>query len=638
MKPENENAKYNITRLVKRTRQEPRPTKAFTDALIDAALQELDLSNPDQTQSGGKTTMKRTSFARKIGYAATLLLVFGLAIFFFLPRTNSLRLRNTAVSLSTADPKVNSLEQQMPQDSSRPRPKFIGTPTSQTRQNAGGPSLTSSRERIAGDSYSAASPLPMAHGGTTPPNGESVDAMFFQNYGVNPFVDTEDDRLSTFAADTDSASYAMARQYLQNGNRVPKDAVRVEEFVNAFDYAYPAPSEGDFTIHMEACAWPFEDARKNSHLLRIALKTRELSPDQRKPAILTFVIDVSGSMQRENRLGLVKQSLRMLVDQLHPNDQIGIAVYGSQGRRHMDHKSVAQRASIISAIESLHSEGSTNAEEGIRIGYDMANEAFRPGWINRVVLCSDGVANVGRTGPKAILAMIQDKADRGITLSALGFGMGNYNDVLLEQLGNKGNGYYAYIDTLNQAKALFEDNLVGTLQVIARDVKIQVDFDPKTVRSYRLIGYENRAVPDHKFRDDTYDGGEIGAGHSTTALYEVKLWDEASGPLATTFVRYKDADTFKAGEFSMPFSTHQIQAHFIDTSAQFRLAATAAQFAELLRESYWAKGQRIEPILAQAATLTNDFDYHPQVVELLDLMSKARKVYNLNPSTSNTND
>ena len=670
MKPENEHTQHNISRLVKRTRPDQSPPEAFTEALIDEALQEMNLSDASQTGSGGKTTMKRTSTARIIGYAATVLLVFGLAVFFYGPSLNRVRRyesktsmnalnvpRDTYAEMETQAPAMSDPVMSPQPSAPTAGPRFIGTPSEQPIPDMSAPATASGGGGMRGgmgpsDRQPGLSRIPhlepfgrdakskqvspMAHGGTTPPNGEPVDAMFFQNYGVNPFVDAEDDRLSTFATDTDSASYSMARQYLMQGHRVPKDAVRVEEFVNAFDYDYPPPTEGDFAVYMEACEWPFEGSRKNSHLLRIGLKTREISTNQRKPAILTFVIDVSGSMQRENRLGLVKKSLRLLVDQLRPDDQIGIAVYGSRGRRIMDHETVERRTRIMAAIDSLHSEGSTNAEEGIRIGYDMADEAFRPGCINRVILCSDGVANVGRTGPDTILEMIKDKADKGITLSALGFGMGNYNDVLLEQLGNRGNGSYAYIDTLSQARTLFEQDLVGTLQVIARDVKIQVEFNPKTVRSYRLIGYENRAVPDDKFRDDTVDGGEIGAGHSTTALYEVKLWNRIWGRLATTSVRYKDADTFRPTEFTVPFSIRQVTPHFKDTSPQFRQAAVAAQFAEVLRESYWAQDQRIEALLAPANTLLQELDFQPQCSEFLRLMSQARNLYDRDPSQSDT--
>jgi len=462
-----------------------------------------------------------------------------------------------------------------------------------------------------------------AHGGAVPPNGEAVDGMFFENYGVNPFVDTEDDRLSTFAADVDTASYAVVRAYLQDGHMPPKDSVRVEEFVNTFDYGYTAPGQGKFAVHMEAAPWSFGQGRKHSYLLRIGLKAREVSAAERKPAILTFVIDVSGSMKREDRLGLVKQSLRLLVDQLRPEDQIGIAVYGSRGMKVLDHMGLDRKGDILAAIDALQTEGATNAEEGIRLGYDMAHKAFEQGYINRVILCSDGVANVGSTGAEDILEVIRDKAKKGITLSALGFGMGNYNDVLMEKLGDKGDGHYAYIDTIAQAKRLFGDNLAGTLQVLARDVKIQVDFNPAVVRSYRLIGYENRAVPDEKFRDDTQDGGEVGAGHSATALYEVKLWADKQGTVATTYIRYRDVDTQEVTEFKRSLGTADLRTEFAATSRPFRLAATVAEFAEILRQSYWAQGASLDDVLTQAQALSREYGSDTDVIELVDLIAKA---------------
>jgi Ca-activated chloride channel family protein len=280
----------------------------------------------------------------------------------------------------------------------------------------------------------------------------------------------------------------------------------------------------------------------------------------------------------------------------------------------------------LDAIDSLHPGGSTYAEEGIRIGYEMAEDAFRKGYINRVILCSDGVANVGQTSADEILKIIREKADKGITLSAIGFGMGNYNDVLMEQLGDKGDGYYAYVDTIEEAKRLFEDNLTGTLEVVSRDVKVQVDFNPKVVRSYRLIGYENRDVPDEKFRDDKYDGGEMGAGHSTTAMYELKLWPEKSGTAATTYVRYKDAETREVTEFKSSIRSRDMAEEFEDTSSEFKLAATAMEFAEILRQSYWAKGASLQDVLERAREVSEDFEDDADVTELADLIRKANRL------------
>ena len=477
-------------------------------------------------------------------------------------------------------------------------------------------------------------PPPMANGGSKPPNGQDVDVMFFKNYGVNPFIDTEDDHLSTFAMDVDTASYTLARGYLHDGHIPPSDGVRVEEFVNYFKYNYPAPKTGDFAVYSEASPWQFGTNRNNSYLFRLGLKARQISEEDRKPAILTFVIDVSGSMQREDRLGLVKKSLRLLIDNLKPDDRIGIAVYETRGRKVMDYKGLVEKDDILAAIDSLYASGSTNAEEGIRIGYEMAERAFKQGYINRVILCTDGVANEGQTAAEDILKEIKDKADKGITLSAIGFGMGNYNDVLLEKLGDKGNGHYAYVDTIAEAKRIFEENLTGTLQLITKDAKIQVDFNPDVVRSYRLIGYENRDVPDEKFRDDKYDGGEVGAGHSVTAIYELKLWPEKKGKIATTYVRYKKAETGAVTEFKSEFNTGQLNHSFDDSSKQFRLAATVAEFAEILRGSYWAKGATLEPVLQQAQTLAGEFKGNTDVIELVDLVSKAQKLMLKSPVQS----
>ncbi|MHC4641630.1 MAG: vWA domain-containing protein, partial [Planctomycetota bacterium] len=319
-------------------------------------------------------------------------------------------------------------------------------------------------------------------------------------------------------------------------------------------------------------------------------------------------------------------SLRMLVERLREEDRIGIAVYGSRGRKVMDHRGLYDKTEILGVIESLEAGGSTFAEEGIRIGYEMAENAYRRGYINRVILCSDGVANVGKTGADDILQVIKQKAEKGITLSAIGFGMGNYNDVLLERLGDKGNGHYVYIDTIAEARRVFEDNLTGTLQVIGRDVKVQVDFNPEVVRSYRLIGYENRDVPDVKFRDDKYDGGEIGAGHSVTALYELKLWPDKEGIVATTYVRYKHPDTSAVTEFKSPIAVEDFDESGDGSSDEFRLAATVAEFAEILRKSYWAKGATLDRVLERAQHLSREFEDDGDVIELVDLISRAERL------------
>ena len=465
--------------------------------------------------------------------------------------------------------------------------------------------------------------FPPAHGGTAIVNGEPFDAMFFENYGTNPFVDVEDDSLSTFAIDVDDASYIISRSYLERGHLPPKDAVRTEEIINHFDYGYDAPTNKAFDFFIESAPSHFG---QNSYLLKIGIKGREVHPENRKAANLVFVVDVSGSMARENRLNLVKKALRLLVDELNESDHVGIVVYGSTGRVILEPTSIKDKEKIITAIEMLHSGGSTFAEQGIRLGYEMADKYFDSEKINRVILCSDGVANVGRTGADDILKQIKTYAKKGITLSSVGFGMGNYNDILLEKLGNKGNGYYAYVDDINEAKRIFVDNLTGTLEVIARDVKIQMEFNGKTVRSYRLFGYENRDVADKDFRNDDVDGGEVGSGHEVTVLYEIKLTHaKVNAPLGKLHVRYKNPIDNEIYEINKEISKSITYSEFKDASENFKLSACAAEFAEILRESYWAKEATLANLKDVVKSLYTNSE-SSDILELLGLIDKANEL------------
>lgn len=419
-----------------------------------------------------------------------------------------------------------------------------------------------------------------------------TDDMYFQNYGANPFVSAAEDRLSTFAADVDTGSYTVMRRYIHEGTLPPPDAVRVEEFINYFPVAYPAPTDRTFSIVTDGGPSPFHPGHQ---LVRIGIKGKEIASDDRKPARLVFVIDVSGSMARENRLELVKKSLNVLVDQLQPDDTVGIVVYGSNGRVVLPPTSAKQRPAILSAIAELKPEGSTNAEEGLLLGYELASRSFERGAINRVILCSDGVANVGETGAEGILRSIEDFSRKEIYLSTFGFGMGNYNDVLMEQLADKGEGNYAYIDSFSEAKRVFTEALTGKLQTIARDVKIQVEFDPAKVDSYRLLGYENRDVRDEDFRNDKTDAGEVGAGHTVTALYEIKPKKAAdTTPLGTVRIRHHDVATNRVEETSQPV---QVQTTL---SPELKFLASVAEFAEILRESPWSERSSLHDVLELA--------------------------------------
>ena len=454
-----------------------------------------------------------------------------------------------------------------------------------------------------------------------PPNGEAYRDMYFKGSGTNPFVDTEDDHLSTFAMDVDTGSYSVTRRYLTEGYLPPREAVRVEEFVNAFDYNYDPPTDGTFAIHIDAAPSKFGEG-KRLQLLRIGLQGRVIPAENRKDAILTFVIDVSGSMEMENRLELVKKALTLLVDQLRPTDKVGIVVYGSRGRLVLPHTGIEQRSEILAAINSLAPGGSTNAEEGLRIGYNLAWRNASVNHINRVILCSDGVANVGKTGPDAILEEIRTYVQQDIVLSTVGFGMGNYNDVLMERLADTGNGSYAYVDTLSEAKRIFVENLTGTLQLIAKDAKVQVDFNPEVVSRFRLLGYENRRLDHEQFRDDSVDAGEVGSGHQVTALYEVKLHEAAAGKLATVSIRYAEADSHRVTEVSEDISVSHLHESFDDAPATFRLAAAVAELAEILRESYWAKDGSLDVVHQVVKDAFPEIDSE-QVIELMYLVNKA---------------
>jgi Ca-activated chloride channel family protein len=459
-----------------------------------------------------------------------------------------------------------------------------------------------------------------------PPNSEPYDAVFFESYGVNPFVDTEDDHLSTFALDVDTGSYTVARRYVTDGNLPPEDAIRVEEFVNYFrqDYDYP-PEEQAFAIVVDGGPFPFAETERY-RMMRVGIQGYAVSPEERKDVALTFVIDVSGSMAREDRLELVKQSLALLVEQLRPTDTVGIVVYGSDARALLEPTSGDEKKTILRAIGKLQPEGATNAEAGLRLGYEQANRTFKPEGINRVILCSDGVANVGRTGAESIWEQIEGYASEGITLTTVGFGMGNYNDVLMEQLADHGDGFYAYVDYLKEARRLFVDNLTSTLQAIALDAKVQVDFNPEVVARFRLVGFENRAIADEDFRDDTVDAGEIGAGHDVTALYEIKLHPDAEGKIATVFLRWQDPETYEVAELSQDFDTTGMAESFTAAAPRFQWDVVVAEYAEILRGSYWAEGSTLAAVLEEAQAVSSLLPEDADVAEFVQLVQRANEI------------
>jgi Ca-activated chloride channel family protein len=453
-------------------------------------------------------------------------------------------------------------------------------------------------------------------------NREPYD-MFFQDYGVNPLIDTEDDHLSTFALDVDTGSYTIMRNYINEGHLPPSDSVRVEEYINYFNQGYANPSAHQaFEIALDGAPSPFTQTERYQ-MLRIGIQGYQVPDEERQHAALTFVIDISGSMDMDNRLELVKRSLELLVEQLDQRDTVGIVVYGSEARVVLDPTPGSDKDAILSAIYSLHPEGATNAEAGIRLGYQMALRAYHPDGINRVILCSDGVANVGNTEAEVILAEIRGHVEEGVTMTTIGFGMDNYNDTLMEQLADNGNGFYAYVDDMRESKRLFIDNLTGTLQTIAMDAKVQVDFNPEVVMRYRLVGFENRAVADDQFRDNSVDAGEIGAGHSVTALYEVKLYPDAYGTIATVFMRWQGPESRAVTEISRDFSTEDLAYEFDRADLYFQRAVVVAEYAEVLKHSYWAEGSTLDDIYREALRIYEEMPRERDMEEFVNLVGDA---------------
>ncbi len=461
---------------------------------------------------------------------------------------------------------------------------------------------------------------PFPYPGTVPTPADN----YFRDYGINPFVYAPEDHLSTFALDVDTASYSMARSYVMDGNLPPADSVRVEEFVNSFQQDYPNPPGVAFGVYADGAPSPFHEA--GTYILRFGIQGYTVPDSERKPAVLTFIIDVSGSMADGGRLELVKQSLELLLERLHPEDSVAIVAYTTDAWVVLDPTSAAHQAAILDAIHSLQPMDTTNAEAGLRLGYKLAYNAFQPGWTNRVILCSDGVANVGATAPQAILESIRGYADGGITLTTVGVGMGNYNDVLLEQLADKGDGNYAYVDTLDEARDLFLNDLTSTLQVIALDAKVQVDFNTDTVAYYRLIGYENRSISDQNFRNDAVDAGQIGAGHSVTALYAVVLRPGAQGRLATVQLRWRDPQTRQVQEINGNFNSWDLAASFESASPRYQLDVVVAQYAELLRGSPWVGFSNIYTLREHALRLRELLPADPDVAEFATLVSQAARI------------
>lgn len=393
--------------------------------------------------------------------------------------------------------------------------------------------------------------------------------------------------------------------------------------MNYFPSNYVAPTDAALALHVTAAPSAFSSQR-NMHIVKIGVKAREVSDAERKPTALTLVIDVSGSMKRETRLNLVKEAIRTLLAALDERDSIGVVTFNTGAQDVLQPVAADRIDTIMAAISPLVAAGSTNVQNGLELGYAMAARHFIAGGNNRVVLLSDGVANTGLTDANSILTRIEEARSAGTFLNTFGVGMGNHNDTLLEQLADKGDGQCAYIDSQAEADRLFKKNLTSLFETVAKDAKVQVEFHPEAVVAYRQIGYENRAVADKDFRNDSVDAGEVSAGHEVVALYEVELRDGATSKIATATLRYKDVDQ---GEVVEPHEQVVLPgdvSQFENASPRLRLSVCAAAFAEILRDSYWARETNLAELMERAQSLlTLDHGEDRHVAELVALMRQA---------------
>jgi Ca-activated chloride channel family protein len=447
------------------------------------------------------------------------------------------------------------------------------------------------------------------------------DRERYQEFDPNPVKQALKDPVSTFSIDVDTGSYANVRRFFNQGRKPPSQAVRVEEMINYFSYNYPAPQKGEapFALSAEAAPCPWN---RHTVLLRLGLKGYELDPARRPAANLVFLLDVSGSMGSQYKLPLLKSAFKLLVRQLSPKDRVSIVVYAGAAGVVLEPTPGNEHAKIITALERLKAGGSTAGGQGIQLAYAMAKQAFIKGGGNRVLLATDGDFNVGVTSTSRLLDLVKQERQSGVSLSTLGFGRGNYNEEMMERLADAGNGNYSYIDNLSEANKVLVQQLSSNLFNIAQDVKLQVEFNPAVVAEYRLIGYENRMLKREDFKNDKVDAGDIGAGHTVTAIYELALvgsegltmeplrYTEQNKPkgnlkeLGYLKMRYKLPGEKKSKLLQRPLAKTLIYPEIADASDDFRWAVAVAGFGQLLRGGKYL----------------NEFSYD----EVLNLARKAR--------------
>jgi Ca-activated chloride channel homolog len=461
----------------------------------------------------------------------------------------------------------------------------------------------------------------------------------YDNIVENKFLSATQNSLSTFSIDVDEAAYSNIRRYLMNGSIPPAGAVRIEEMINYFDYVYPKPQNDEpFTVNTEISECPWNPQHK---LIHIGLQGKEIPTDNLPSSNMVFLVDVSGSMDEPNKLPLVQASLKLLIDQLREKDRVAIVTYAGNAGLVLPSTNGTDKAKIKDAIENLNAGGSTAGGEGIKLAYKIAKENFIEKGNNRIILATDGDFNVGVSSDDELVRLIEKERKSGVFLSVLGYGMGNYKDNKMQQLADKGNGNHSYIDNINEARKVLVNEFGSTLFAIAKDVKIQIEFNPAIVQAYRLVGYENRMLASEDFNDDTKDAGELGSGHTVTALYEIipagvkddfiksvdllkyqvndkKITGSNNGEMMTIKLRYKKPDEDLSKLLSVTVTDNKMTLK--NSSDNFRFSAAVAEFGLLLRSSDYKQKASYEQVinLAKGAKGNDTNGYRAEFIKLVE--------------------
>ena len=468
--------------------------------------------------------------------------------------------------------------------------------------------------------------IPPEAGGEANPNAGELPLVYFENYGVNPFVDADEDNLSTFALDGDTASYGVGKSYLERGWLPEPDSVRVEEWVNSFSQGYVAPDEG---VALALDGGPSRFGEEGYRMLRVGVAASQPT-GEREAVSLVFVLDVSGSMEADGRLGLAKAMMMVLADSLTGIDRVALVTYGDVARVRHEFGSGDDTETLEATIRGIHAGGSTYVEDGIRKAYEIAEPEMLAGRDVRLVLFSDGVGNVGHTGAEGILALIDNNVKKDATLTSVGVGFtGNYNDVMLEVLANRGNGTYHYVQDSEAAGDFLERHGESIFREVARDARIQVEFNPDAVRKYRLLGYENRAVSNEDFRDDTLDFGEIGFTNDVTALYEIRLQDGVadSAVMAIARLRWLDVESDSFKEIEKAIEVGDLAGEWSEMGSHLRRSAAVAEFAELMGRSFWAQCGTVSTVSEALVGVDNEDGGDEELLKLLDAAAAQFEPY-----------